>query len=104
MTPRVMTSLYEGMPNALMEAMCLGIPVVCSDCPCGGPKELLRNGINGFLFKNGSIGDLKEKIRDALKADPKKIAMAEKKICNTHSVDAIFRRWCEIFENGGIRG
>lgn len=45
----VLTSLVEGMPNALMEAMALGLAVVSTDCPCGGPAELIENGKNGLL-------------------------------------------------------
>lgn len=44
-----LTSDYEGMPNALMEAMAVGIPVIATDCPCGGPRSLIRNQNEGIL-------------------------------------------------------
>ncbi len=44
-----LSSDFEGMPNALMEALASGIPSVSTDCPCGGPKAIIEDGENGFL-------------------------------------------------------
>ncbi|MDD2970526.1 MAG: glycosyltransferase [Lachnospiraceae bacterium] len=45
----VLTSDTEGMPNALLEAMSLGLAVISTDCPCGGPRTVIQDGENGLL-------------------------------------------------------
>lgn len=46
----ILSSIYEGMPNSLMEALCSGIPCISSDCNAGGPRFLINNKTNGLLF------------------------------------------------------
>lgn len=57
----ILTSIYEGLPNVLLEAMTLKKIIISSDCPTG-PKEILYNGKFGILFKTKSVSDLEKKI------------------------------------------
>ena len=49
----MLASDYEGISNAMLEAMALGLPVVCTDCPVGGARMFIRNGENGWLTPVG---------------------------------------------------
>lgn len=62
----VLSSDYEGMPNALMEAMAMGIPCISTDCPCGGASFLINDGENGFLVPVGDKEQLAEKMKEIL--------------------------------------
>lgn len=57
----VMSSDYEGMPNALVEAMAVGLPCVSTDCKTG-PRDLIDDGKNGFLVPCGDYKALAEKL------------------------------------------
>lgn len=56
----ILTSKQEGMPNALIEAMALGLAVISTDCPCGGPADLIEHGKNGLLIPVDDKGKLVE--------------------------------------------
>ncbi len=47
------SSDVEGMPNAMLEAMALGLPVVATDCPPGGPRMVITPEVNGLLVPVG---------------------------------------------------
>ena len=57
----ILTSLYEGLPNVLLEALTLKKFIISTDCPTG-PKEILLNGKAGNLFKPGDYKQLSKLI------------------------------------------
>lgn len=62
----VLCSEYEGMPNALIEALGLGIPSISTDCPIGGPRALIQDGVNGLLIPVGDLGALESAMEHVL--------------------------------------
>lgn len=43
------TSDYEGLSNSMLEALAIGLPSICTDCPIGGAKMMINNYVNGIL-------------------------------------------------------
>lgn len=62
----ILSSDYEGMPNALVEAMSVGIPCISTDCPIGGPREIIDDGINGYLVKTNNPEAIANKMEELL--------------------------------------
>ena len=91
----VLSSDYEGMPNALIEAMTLGVPCISTDCPCGGPRELIIDGQNGFLTEIGNVDLLSNKIEAILKNEYNlnKISKESNKLKNKINPKIINKEW-----------
>lgn len=51
----VLSSDFEGMPNSLIEAMCMGIPVISTDCPSGGPSALIKDNMGQLVKTNDTV-------------------------------------------------
>ena len=96
----VLPSDTEGMPNALMEAMSLGLAVVATDCPCGGPRSLIQHGKNGLLCEVGNVDDLAEQIKKIL-GDPmlqKRLGQNALAIREECHVDRISEKWSRLID------
>jgi glycosyltransferase involved in cell wall biosynthesis len=61
----VLTSLYEGYPNVLLESLAMNTPVIAFNCP-GGTNEIIQDGLNGYLVKYQDVDDLKKKLSTLL--------------------------------------
>ena len=95
----VLPSDYEGMPNALLEALAVGLPCISTDCPCGGPAEVIQNGVNGVLVPCRDVQKMAQAMRDLL-TDPEKCAMlsaAARQSAEAFRADTVFADWKEYF-------
>ena len=90
----VLSSEYEGMPNALIEAMASGVPCISTDCPMG-PSELINSGENGFLVPVNDYRSMAELIEKVLldKELSKKLSNNAVKINQKLSQDIIFEQF-----------
>ena len=67
----ILSSLYEGLPNTLLEAKSFNIPIISSDCRTG-PREILENYKNGKLFRIKNFKELSRLILLSKQSNKKK--------------------------------
>ena len=91
----VLSSNTEGMPNALMEALALGIPSISTNCPCGGPKMLMDGKENGILVPVGDCDKMADAMRTILRDEElwKKYSRNAYKITKSLHPDIVNEKW-----------
>lgn len=91
----VLTSDYEGMPNALMEAMALGLPCISTDCRPGGARTLIKSGKNGIIVPPRNVNALVDKMMYMLEnpREAELMAIEAYKIGTTHTNVVTFDKW-----------
>ncbi len=94
----VLSSNFEGMPNALIEAMCLGLPVISTRV--SGATDLIENGKNGLLTDVGDTAQLTECMKKMLSDSKLRYDCAKRavEINELLRVDNIIQRWINCFE------
>lgn len=94
----VLSSNFEGMPNALIEAMSLGLPVVST--AVSGATDLIQNNWNGILVPVENVSDLADAMVFLLdnKNEAEKMATNASEINKSLSIETITRKWRTIID------
>ena len=82
----VLSSLWEGFPNVVLEAMACKIPVVASNSS-GGIREVIRDGVNGILVKTGSSLAISEAVYNLLSDREKREKIAKEGYVSVKNFD-----------------
>lgn len=96
----VSSSNYEGISNSMLEAIALGVPSICTDCPAGGARETIESGVNGILVPVGGRQAMAAAMRRVLgdRELSGRLSRAGGELRIRISVEAIARRWLEFAE------
>lgn len=90
----VLPSRHEGFPNALLEAMAEGLPVVSTDCPFG-PGEIITHDVDGLLVPNGDIDALARSIRILMenRGKRKSLGLCAAETAKRYSPEIVMSQW-----------
>ena len=95
----ILSSRFEGLPLVLMEAMTVGLAPAAFACPCG-PKDIINDGENGLLCKNGDTTELASKICELIEDENLRKAIGQNAAnsIKKYSLDNIMHQWNDLFE------
>lgn len=93
----VMTSLQEGLPMVIAEAMSFNIPVIAFDCPTG-PREFISHNINGLLIEDNNYESYVNQLRFLLhnRNELKRLAYNTQKSIDSYRVSNINKTWKDL--------
>lgn len=93
-----LSSRYEGLPMVLLEAQAAGLPIVSFECKCG-PKDVLTDGVDGILVKEGNVEGLAQGLLKLIKDETlrKQMGIAAYKNSERFSEEKVMANWVELF-------
>lgn len=92
-----LTSNFEGLSNSMLEALCIGIPTICTDCPAGGAAMVIKNGENGFLVSMNDSDALSQRMMEIVDSRELQIKLSSNalKLREQLDVSIIMDQWEE---------
>jgi glycosyltransferase involved in cell wall biosynthesis len=100
----VLASAYEGFPNALLEAMAVGLPCVTFDCP-SGPREMSMDGQSALLVPMNDERALAHELERLLKNVDLRQSLGNKaraSVKERFALDRVLEQWDSLFEEIGV--
>ena len=96
----VSSSDYEGISNSMLEAMAIGLPTICTDCPPGGAKDTIRTGENGVIVPVGDVSEMAIAIKRVIsdKDFAEKLSKNGSLLKNELQIDKIAWKWLDYIE------
>lgn len=96
----ISTSDYEGISNSMLEALAMGVPTVCTDCPVGGARAMIMNGENGFLVPVKAYKTLAKYLDKMANSKILREHLSKEavKIRDKYSEDKIVQEWLNLIK------
>lgn len=94
----VNSSDYEGISNAMLEAMAIGMPVVCTDCPIGGAHATIQHEVNGMLVPVGDTQAMYLAMKQIIEDEElaQRLSSNAAKLRENLSLENIAKQWMEL--------
>lgn len=94
----VLSSRFEGLPMVLLEAQAAGLPIVSFDCKCG-PRDVVTDGIDGFLVEEGNVTALSDALLRVIQDDVLRFRMGKSAYehSNRYEESVVMKKWTDLF-------